>query len=85
MCVLILMFRLWDSRNLACVKMDTASRMNRPSSMKTPHIGWLFDKYLDKSDIEDVFDGAVLEINCDEEMDTLMSSHVYSAPGIETN
>ena len=28
-----------------------------------PHIGWLFDECLDKSDIDDVFDEAVLE-NC---------------------
>ena len=29
--------------------------------METPHIGWLFDECLDKSDIDDVFDEAVLE------------------------
>ena len=42
-------------------KMDNPSRTNCPSSMETPHIGWLFDECLDKSDIDDVFDGAVLE------------------------
>ena len=45
-------------------KMDTPSRTNYPSSMETPHIGWLFDECLDKSNIDDVFDGVVLE-NCD--------------------
>ena len=38
--------------------------------MEAPHIGWLFDKCLGKSDIDDVFAGAVLE-NCG-------YSHVYS-------
>ena len=42
-------------------KMDTPNRMNCPSSMETPHISWLFDECLDKSDMDDVFDGAVLE------------------------
>ena len=44
-------------------KIDTPSRTNRPSSMEAPHIGWLFDECLDKSNIDDVFDEAVLE-NC---------------------
>ena len=41
--------------------MDTPSRMNHPSSMEMPQIGWLFDECLDNSDIVDVFDGVVLE------------------------
>ena len=64
--------------------MDTPSRMNHPSSMEMPQIGWLFDECLDNSNIVDVFDGVVLEnCDCDEEMDTCVSSHVYTVPGIE--
>ena len=42
-------------------KMDTPNRTNCPYSMETPHIGWLFDECLNKSDINDVFDGEILE------------------------
>ena len=55
--------------------MDTPSGTNHPSSMGMPHISWLFDECLDKSNIDRVFDGAVLE-NCVQRIVTFCQHHL---------
>ena len=43
--------------------------------MGMPHISWLFDECLDKSNIDRVFDGAVLE-NCVQRIVTFCQHHL---------